>query len=149
MFLDTLSNAETYYGLHTGFRKAFAFLRQEDLASLNTGKHQIESDNVFALIQKGTGKLMEEALLEAHRSYIDIQFLIDGNERTGWKSRGDCRTVQTTYNDERDIEFFSDQPQTYLVLRPAMFAIFFPGDAHAPMISGGTVHKCVVKVRIR
>jgi YhcH/YjgK/YiaL family protein len=149
MILDTLSNAETYIVLHTGFKKAFGFLRRDDLDSLNTGKHQIEGDNVYALIQKGAGKLREDALLEAHRSYIDIQFLIDGNERTGWKSRGDCRTAQTTYNDERDIEFFSDQPQTYLVLSPAMFAIFFPGDAHAPMISDGPLHKCVVKVRIR
>ena len=148
MILDTLSNAETYYGLHSGFKKAFAFLRQEYLASLNAGKHQIEGDNVFALIQKGTGKLKEDALLEAHRSYIDIQFLIEGNEQTGWKSRDECRKIQTAYNDERDIEFVSDPPQMYLVLKPGMFAIFFPADAHAPMISEGTVHKCVVKVKV-
>ena len=47
-----------------------------------------------------------------------------------------------------DIEFFFDPPQTYLALKPNMFALFFPGDAHAPMISDGAVHKCVVKVRV-
>lgn len=147
MILDTLSNAETYLGLHTGFEKAFAFLRRADIGTLAAGKYVIDGDDLFALVQKDPGKTMKDAHLEAHRNYIDIQFLIDGDERTGWKLRNECKDVRQTYIAERDIEFFSDNPSNYLILKPDMFAVFFPGDAHAPMISNGPVHKCVVKVR--
>ncbi len=148
MILDNLSNAETYFALNPAFKTAFAFLRRADLGSLKTGKYEIEGDNIFALVQTGPGKSKQEALLEAHRDYIDVQFLIGGIEQTGWKSRENCAAVQTPYDNERDIEFFFDPPQTYLALKPNMFALFFPGDAHAPMISDGAVHKCVVKVRV-
>lgn len=148
MILDNLSNAGTYTTIHPGFEKAFAFLRRADLADLDAGKHPIEGTDLFALIQKDPGKPKTDAHLEAHRDYIDIQFLIAGNEQTGWKSRNDCKESQEPYVADRDIEFFGDAPHTYLVLKPGMFTIFFPGDAHAPMISDGTVHKCVVKVRV-
>lgn len=148
MILDTLANAETYLGLHPGFEKAFAFLRRAGLGKLEAGKYPIDGDDVFALVQKNPGKTTKDARLEAHRNYIDIQFLIDGDERTGWRLRTECKETQQVYSAERDIEFFSDPPLNYLSLKPDMFAVFFPGDAHAPMISNGTVHKCVVKVRV-
>ncbi|MCL4540037.1 MAG: YhcH/YjgK/YiaL family protein [Bacteroidetes bacterium] len=148
MIQDTLSNAETYFTMHPGFEKAFSFLRRADLPALDPGKYAIEGDDVFALVQKDRGKNMKDAHLEAHRNYIDIQFLIDGNEQTGWKPRESCRTVLAPYSDERDIEFYADQPQTFLALKPGMFTVFLPADAHAPMISEGEVHKCVVKVRV-
>lgn len=148
MILDTLANAETYMGFNPGFEKAFAFLRRAGLSTLDAGKYPIDGDDVFALVQKNPGKLTKDAHLEAHRNYIDIQFLIDGDEQTGWKLRDECKEVLQPYNVERDIEFFSDAPLNYLTLKPDMFTVFFPGDAHAPMISNGTVHKCVVKVRV-
>lgn len=147
MILDKLENAETYFGLHAGFRKAFEFLSRSDLSNLEASRYAIDGEEIYALVQSGHGKERNEARLEAHRRYIDIQFLIDGNEQTGWSTRDGCREIYRAYDSERDIEFFSDSPQTYLTLKPGTFAIFFPADAHAPMISEGNVHKCVVKVR--
>ncbi len=148
MVLDRLENAEVYFGLHPGFSKAFQFLRRADLASLAVARHPIDSDRLYALTQKDNGKDEREAPLEAHMKYIDIQFLIDGDEHIGWKAREDCAVASLSYDEGKDIEFFSDSPQTYLALKPGMFAIFFPEDAHAPMISKGHVQKCVVKVRL-
>lgn len=148
MILDILAHAERYIDIHPGFAKAFAFLRRADIGTLSAGKLTIEGDDIFALVQKDPGKLKQDARLESHNDYIDIQFLIDGNEEAGWKPREDCRKTLTPYKPEKDIAFFSDAPQTFLSFRPDMFAIYFPGDAHAPMISNGTVHKCVVKVRV-
>jgi biofilm protein TabA len=148
MILDRLENAEMYFGLHPGFGKAFQFLRRADLGKLPVARHPIDSDRVYALTQEGNGKDEREAALEAHKNYIDIQFLIDGDERIGWKAHEDCAVISRSYDEGKDIEFFSDVPLTYVTLKPGMFAIFFPGDAHAPMISKGHVHKCVVKVRL-
>lgn len=148
MILDKLESAETYFGLHAGFRKAFDFLHRADLISLDASRYLIDGEAIYALVQSGHGKERNKARLEAHRNYIDIQFLIDGNEQTGWSPRDGCRETYRAYDSERDIEFFSDSPQTYLTLKPGTFAIFFPADPHAPMISEGNVHKCVVKVRV-
>ncbi len=147
MILDKLENSDGYLRLHRNFEKAFEFLRRADLGSLNVATHPVDGKEVYALIQNNSGKDIKDARLEAHRVYIDIQFLVDGNEKIGWKSRQDCRNVALAYSSEKDIEFFSDSPQTYLTMKPGTFAIFFPGDAHAPMISDGNVRKCVVKVR--
>ncbi len=147
MILDTLEHAETYFKLHPRFEEAFKFLRRPDLAGLDAAAHPIDKKEVYALIQNNAGKEKKDARLEAHRSYIDIQFLIAGSEQIGWKPREACGDVAQAYDGERDIEFFSDPPQTDLHLKPGMFAIFFPGDAHAPMVSEGVVHKCVVKVK--
>ncbi len=149
MILDTLEHAETYFKLHPRFEEAFKFLRRPDLAGLDAAAHPIDKKEVYALIQNNAGKEKKDARLEAHRSYIDIQFLIAGSEQIGWKPREDCTDVAQAYEGGRDIEFFGDTPQTYMQLKPGMFAIFFPGDAHAPMISEGAVHKCVVKVNAR
>ncbi len=148
MVLDVLPNAGVYFAIHHGFEKAFSFLRRADLPDLAPGKYPVEGTDIFALVQKNSGKRKEDANLEAHRDYIDIQFLIDGDEQTGWSPLSSCKAVLTPYSVEKEIEFFSDPPQTYLALKPGMFTIFFPGDAHAPMIAEGTVHKCVVKVRV-
>lgn len=148
MILDTLSNAETYLAIHPGFEKAFAFLRRADVGSLGPGKYSIDAAEVFALIQKDPGRLRTDSHLEAHKNHIDIQFLIEGDEQIGWITRNDCKDSKQPYVAERDIEYFEDPPQTYLSLKPDMFAVFFPGDAHAPMISDGLVHKCVVKVKV-
>ena len=147
MILDTLEHAELYFKLHPRFEEAFKFLRRPDLAGLDAAAHPIDKKEVYALIQKNPGKAKKDARLEAHRAYIDIQFLIAGSEQSGWKPREACGDVAQAYDGERDIEFFSDPPQTDLHLKPGMFAIFFPGDAHAPMVSEGVVHKCVVKVK--
>jgi biofilm protein TabA len=147
MILDNLDNSEAWLGLHPGFAKAFEFLRRKDLGELEPGIHELDGEEIYASIQKGSGKAKSDALLEAHRKYIDIQFLINGAEQTGWKAREDCHAVHAAYDGKKDIEFFDDAPQTYLQLKAGMFAIFFPADAHAPMISDGVIHKCVVKVR--
>ena len=37
-------------------------------------------------------------------------------------------------------------PDNYVTVLPGEFVVFFPDDAHAPMIGTGVVHKVVIKV---
>lgn len=148
MIIDELQCAENYLSLHPAFTRAFEFLRRSDLDQLEARVHEIDSAELYASVQRTNGRQRSEAELEAHRRYVDIQFLIDGEEEIGWRPRGECREVSHAYDEEQDITFWSDAPSFYVSLRPGMFAVFFPGDAHAPLISRGNIHKCVVKVRI-
>lgn len=147
MIIDEIEHAEAYFALHPAFERAFAFLRRLDLAKLDVRAHEIDARDLYALMQLPSGRTRDEAQLEAHRLYIDIQYLIDGEEEIGWKSKDECRELSRAYETEQDIEFYADSPSFYVRLRPHMFVVLFPGDAHAPVISEGSLHKCVIKVR--
>jgi biofilm protein TabA len=148
VIIDRLENAERYYTMHPAFKEAFAFLRRQDLAELAPGRHEINGDRLFCIIQKQQGRTREDATLEAHRKYIDIQYLIGGTETMGWRQTSTCSQVDQAYDEAKDIGFFRDPPESWTGMSPGSFAIFFPQDAHAPMVSHGEIHKAVLKVML-
>jgi biofilm protein TabA len=143
-----LDKAEQCYGLHPAFAKAFAFLRRPDLASLAPGKYVIDGDKVFCLISKVPGKTKSEAQLEAHRKYIDIQFIMAGTDEMGWRPTRDCKEAAIPYDEAKDIMFFKDAPEAWITVPVNSFVIYFPTDAHAPLVSTGELHKAVVKIAV-
>jgi biofilm protein TabA len=148
ILVDKLQNAERYYGMNPGFEKAFTFLGRSDLAELPAGTYKIDDDRIFCMISKGPGKTRAEAKLEAHRKYIDIQYIITGKEQMGYKPTDKCKLTLISYDPDRDIMFFNDKPDSWTTVRAGSFAIFFPKDAHAPMVSKGEIHKAVIKVAV-
>ena len=98
MIFDKLENAANYYALHPGFEKAFRFLQNNDIALLEHTTYEIEGRSVYAMISGKQGKVKEDAKLEAHRKYIDIQILIAGSEQIGWKAYNDCKEVSAEFN---------------------------------------------------
>jgi biofilm protein TabA len=148
MILDSLGSAAQYAALHRSFASAFAFLRMIDPASLEPGKYTIEGDDVYASVSLGPGKKQSEAVLEAHRRYIDIQYIVRGEERMGWRQLKECQTIRKPYDTKADVEFFGDHPSVWVDVHPGNFVVFFPSDAHAPMVSADQILKVVVKVRV-
>lgn len=146
MILDTLDSAEQYARLHPGFSPAFAFLR--DPRSHEMSRHDVDGKQIYAITTQQEGKNEDEAVLEAHCRYIDIHYCIGGVEKIGWKPVNGCHDAGKAYDSEKDFMTFADPPESWVVLRPGSFAIFYPGDAHAPMVSTGIVHKVVVKVAV-
>lgn len=86
--------------------------------------------------------------LETHDDYIDIHYLIEGDEEFGWKPKQGLRMPQPKANPNADVIFYDDEPDTWVRLTPGTFAICFPEDGHAPMVSSENIHKVVVKVRM-
>jgi biofilm protein TabA len=148
MICDLLVNARNYLGLHPGFAEAFAFLERPELADLADGRYAIAGENVFAIISRDQGRRRDQAQLEAHRRYIDIQLVLAGNDDMGWRPVVLCGNPTTAYDEGDDIAFFVDPPLSWLSVVPGMFAVFFPDDGHLPLISHGVVHKVVVKVAV-
>lgn len=148
MILDVLAAAARYAGVHPGFDKGFEFLMRSDLAQLSGGRHEIDGDRVFALINRDPGRGRAGARLEAHRKYIDIQFLVAGSEEIGWRPTATCRQVTEPYDASRDIGFFADEPLSWILLPVGGYLIFFPEDAHAPLASHGENTKAVIKVAV-
>ncbi len=148
MIVDRLANAEEYYDMHPAFERAFAFLRRGDLAELPDGRHDIDGDRLFCLMSHSPARRRAEAPLEAHRRYIDIQYVIRGTDEMGWKPTATCSISAVSYDPEKDIEFFKDAPERCTPVRAGSFAIFFPRDAHAPLAGAGQIHKAVLKIAV-
>jgi len=147
MIIDTLDHAELYYSMHPRFQKAFEFLQQPDLAEKALGRYELEGDSLFCTISKDSGRTREEAKLEAHKKYIDIQYVIAGDETYGWKLFDECSDINQPYDESKDIMFFNDEPTTWTKVPPGSFVIFMAEtDAHAPVVGDGEIHKVVIKV---
>lgn len=153
MILDTFSNAERYEALHGGFKKAFDFIRKSELESLEPGRYEIDGDSVFALIQEYSTIPAEEKQFEAHRNYIDIQYMISGSEMMGYTPSSNLQTVKP-YDSDNDAELYACTRATECELAPGAFAVFFPEDPHMPGCNlrdrgSEKIKKLVLKIRLK
>ena len=148
MIFSSLTNADRYASLHPLFTRAFDYIRNTDLHSLAPGRYDIVGDDLFAIVEHAPGRTRAEAKLECHRRYIDIQFVLEGVDEMGWKSLPDCHKPVEDYNSEKDIRFFNDAAATWIATPPDHFCIFFPEDAHAPLVSTGKIRKVVFKIAV-
>ncbi|MBI5329405.1 MAG: YhcH/YjgK/YiaL family protein [Betaproteobacteria bacterium] len=147
MILSPLSDADRYTALHPLFARAFEFLRTTDLNALQMGKHPVLGDEIFIIVDHRTGRSRAEAKLECHRRYIDIQLVLEGLEEMGWRPVAECSQPATEYDETRDLRFFDDAPSNWLRTPAGSFCVFFPQDAHAPLVSGDMIRKVVMKIR--
>jgi YhcH/YjgK/YiaL family protein len=132
MILDALDNAALYRGLHKLFPQAIDFLLRPDLLDLSLGRHETSGTALYALAIKEAGRREEDARLETHRNCIDIQMVLRGTERMGWKPSASLIEPVGVYDPDKDFQLFNDKPDAWLAVRAGQFAVFFPEDGHAP-----------------
>jgi YhcH/YjgK/YiaL family protein len=148
MIVDKTQNLSNYTLLVEKFQKAFDFISNSNINMLNNGRYEIEGDNVYALVSEYKTKDENEGELEAHRKYIDIQFLANGTELIGYAPLNNQDLI-TEYNDEKDVIFFNGE-KSFITMEQGMFAVLFPGELHMPGIKTSKsehVKKVVVKVK--
>ena len=142
-----MKNCAAYYALSPHIEKAFKLFAEVDWTKAEAGKMELDGKEIFANVQERGLKTKEEAKLEVHDKYIDIQILISGSEEAfGWADRSTLTQPKEAFNAEKDIQFFEDEPQTYYTMRPGQFTILLPEDAHAPLVGEGTIRKVILKV---
>jgi|688.fasta_scaffold547414_2 YhcH/YjgK/YiaL family protein len=146
MIIDRLKNAKIYHGLGENLKKALDFLAANDFSAMESGRHDIDGDRVFALIQRYETKPREHGLWEAHRRYIDVQYVVSGIEMLG-STHIDGLTQTQPYSEEKDCSLFAGSGD-FATARAGDFLIFFPEDAHMPCLAHdqpAPVLKVVVK----
>ncbi len=147
MILDTIANAARYAALHPDFAEAINLLQTLDFAKLPDGQVPCTNPNIRIFIGYEPMRTREAAKPEAHIQHIDIQAPLSGSEGYGWIDRGSLKHG-LGYNAQRDIEFFDDAPSAWFNLEPGEFVLFFPADAHAPLVGNETeIRKVVFKIR--
>jgi YhcH/YjgK/YiaL family protein len=148
MIIDRIENAHLYKNIGERISKSFEYIKSTDLKTLPTGKYLIEGESIFALVSEYKTKPESEGKLEAHKNYIDVQYVISGEELMGYAPLGNQQILES-YKEENDIVFYTGD-KSFTKVSEGMFAIFFPEDVHMPGIKTGesaTVKKLVIKVR--
>ena len=147
MIIDTIENLGKYVELNPLFADVVEFLKNNNLQTIEEGKHYIKDKDLFVNIQVAKGKTQDAAVLETHIEMIDIQIPITCEETFGYTPL--CDLPDFEYNAEKDITKFGDtKAQTYVTCKPGQMAIFFPQDGHAPCISDNTeIKKAIFKVK--
>lgn len=148
MLKDNISNINNYNTLDKNLLIGLNYLANTDFSKLNDGRYDINND-IYVNIQSYQTK--QSADFEAHKKYIDIQYIIQGEENIGVCDIADCITT-IPYNTDKDIEFLKGN-DNFISLIKNEFMILYPNDAHKPSISINknmpeTVRKAVVKVKI-
>ncbi len=150
MIFDSIENASKYFILGERIKKGFDFLLNTDLENLKPDRYEIENDEIFANVQILTTKNKEDKKWEAHRKYLDIQYLIKGRECMGYGLLQNFKT-SVEYDDKNDIEFLSGDKFNYINLSKGEFVIFYPDDVHAPVLNvdeNKEIKKVIVKIKI-
>lgn len=149
MIFDTPHNAARYFPADSPFRLGLAFIEKALADGIPDGRHELNGDACYAMVQRYVTAPSAEKRPEAHRRYADIQAVIEGEEIIEWLPVAGL-AVDTPYGAENDIVFYRNAPGTApLIMRPGLFAVFYPADAHKPgcaIAAAASVRKIVVKV---
>jgi biofilm protein TabA len=148
MIIDQLENWENY---HFGkeWKLAFDFLMSLTPDS-EEKKYTIQGDDIFAQVMSYDTKTRDEAVLEAHRKYADIQMVITGSEAIEWTPQTGL-VVDKAYDKSKDVEFYkpNNSGQVRINVLPKTFVMLLPEDAHMPCLIPENKAKFVKKVVIK
>lgn len=150
MIFDNMGNKEMYRNMHRGFDKAFEFLERYQLETPDEDYYEIDGTQVYAMIQRYATVKESELKWEAHKKYIDIQYIMKGSEYIGWAKIGDI-AEKNSYDEANDC-ILTRNPKSqpvFLPLHKDDFAIFFPQDLHKPKCQYDEIACHVTKVVIK
>lgn len=126
---------------------ALRFMNESNFNSMNAGRYDLGGD-VYSTITDYYTKESSAVNYEAHRKFIDIQYVSRGREYIGLTSLNNIFIIQP-YDEEKDIEFFHKLNDNLLLADPTRYFVFFPTDGHKPCLKVGNfdkVRKVVVKI---
>ncbi len=146
--VNALEFAQQYHLNKAYWDAAFLFLKEHDLNRIEKGKYPIDGENVFASVTEDPSKDFDKTNWESHRKYVDLQYVINGEEILGMSPSAKAKVIKE-YDEKKDVANY-EIAGTLMPSQPSAFFLFFPSDAHRPNITPGgnkVVKKIVIKVR--
>ena len=142
--------ALAYRGIHPNLDLALEHITPEFLASLRDGQRvELQGDQVYCPRFTYETIPQEESFFEAHRRYLDIHIMVEGEERVDMNRPEDLKL--TDAQEGNDFYAYQGESWRSAVLKPGEFLVVFPGDAHRIKVQVDgpkTVSKAVFKVCI-
>ena len=132
------------------FKMVFDKMR-ELTADSELGKTEMQGDEVYYTVMEIDSAPLSEKKYEAHKRYIDVHYVIKGEEAIGMESTRELGMLKP-YSAEKDCMFYRDgDAMSTVILKEGDFCVLYPGEAHKP---GGYVSefkkikKAVFKIKV-
>ena len=135
-------------GLHPALQDALTLALAARPQEKAPGRYELQGDNIFMNVMTFNTQSPVEKKAELHEQYIDIQLLLNGEERILFGTAGTARQCEE-FHHEDDYQLCS-AIENAIILKPGMFAVFMPGEPHKPGCVVGEpdeIKKVVVKVK--
>lgn len=147
MIFDRIENLNNYSGLGRVYT-ALMFLSDTDFTKVPLGKYELDGDNIYYMVQKYDTN-PDKTVAEAHKKYIDIQYIVKGEEIIAIAPIQSEKT-EVEAKEEKDVWFYECETQP-LILKDGEFMVLYPSDLHLPgkaVNEPKEVLKIVVKVKV-
>ena len=152
MIQTTIKDLERYSSLNPYFSAAFKKLFELSQKPFETGTFEVDGDNAFIKATQYETRSMDEAKVEAHRNYIDVMWLVSGEEKLLYYPTHKIENFTQEYNEQKDVIITKPQEESTIInLKEGDVVIFFPEDSHAPNLTlheKCTAQKYIAKVKI-
>ena len=97
------------------------------LTSYEDKTYPLSNGNRF-FVAAGTTKAPDVA--EAHRKYLDIQYIVKGQEVMGWADLAACQ-IEGEFNEAKDVGKYTGDFE-FITIPEGICYVAFPEDAHMP-----------------
>ena len=145
-----MDSFRTHYELYPKrWKLVFDYLNNLETNPLVPGRTDLSND-VYVSISEYKTKKEEDVSFESHREYIDLQYVIKGNEYIGLSHNATENVIP--YDAEKDIAFYKANMEKLLLANSEQFFLFFPEDLHQPCMATGQcsdVKKIVIKIKAK
>lgn len=152
MIFGKMKNISEHFGEAPYLEKVEAFVNEFGEKKLPDGKYEIDGKHLFAFVQSYRTKAQtDKDMFEAHKKYIDLQYIVSGIEKIRWAKLKDVDLVSERYSKGEDIAFYEGFATFDFVLSKGDYLLLFPEDAHLPGLSAQkdvNVRKIVFKIEV-
>lgn len=151
MIIADLKDFNRYCNGNDKIQKAFKFIQKINLQELAVGKHLIDGEDVFVLVQEYLTKKPELCRFESHERYIDIQFIVSGSEKMSWLPIDELTLVENDLAKTDKALYKDSSAGNDFIVNKGQFVIFYPEDGHKACIAidqSYFVKKLVLKVSL-
>lgn len=153
MFYSSVKTSENMKKYPEAIQKAVEWLKTNDLEHMEAGKYEIDGKKMYAMISDTKTEPVADRKPEAHKNYIDVQYLVTGEEKLGFVNISE-EYVPVTVNEEKDVLFYAHEDikgESFVNAKPGDFSVFFPSDIHRPGCAVNepmAIRKAIVKISI-
>ena len=152
MIFDTIDNAKSYKGLHARVDRVLEEVQKYTAENYPTERAVLDGENLFLNFANYITHPKSEALAEAHRQYIDVMYMVEGEELIYVKPTDKLQNITKEYDPSIEALLANlDEDAIPVRLQAGSFVVLFPQDAHSPACcvdAPATVKKIIGKVRI-
>ena len=148
MIICKLNELKDYLKVNQGFLKVIDFVKNNNLIDLDCGIHDLGDGEYLNLV---LGKATENnGVMESHKDFVDVQFMVSGKEKLLYSNIGDC-TATTEYNADGDYILYTNTNAFSIEIEKGYCAVLFPEDAHKMFVELGNENskKAIFKIKIR